>query len=90
MEKFKTQTEEKILGNGENPEIRKKRTTNKKCTKPELPEHPAKEKKVGKIKFENKTATAKANEIQAKEMRRGSCDLGSDGEWKEGREERDR
>jgi len=40
----KNQPGREILGNGENPEIRKIRNNKQKCTKPELPKDPAKRK----------------------------------------------
>jgi len=57
----------------------KYRDNKQKFTKPELPTDPTKRKiKSEKQRTENKTAQAKANAEpnQAKDMRRGKCDLG--------------
>jgi len=60
----KNQPEREFPENGRNPQIRKIRNNNQKCTKPEFPKDPAKsgkteEKQVRKNKIENKTSETK-------------------------------
>ena len=72
-----------ILQNGENPEIRKKENK-QKCTKPELYKDPAKRIASQKKKSRTKPRKQIQNKTEAKDLRRGACDLGVMGECDEG------
>jgi len=59
-----------------------------KCSKPKFPQIPAKAKKVRKTRNrkQNLASKSKCEQNQAKDMRRGKCDLGVMWECDEGKQ----